>query len=566
MKGTGSMKTLNILKKLKIKTKITLGLLLIASFIPIMGITTVINMNKVSDILVQNQNYVNEKESLKVRKDSYEDKIPIIYKMINDYAPDKTIEKKNQALQKLQNDLFNTQELQKIKKFEGLFINKVIAINKSLSQYDDETAKVRLEEIREEQGVYNKVIEGCIKKINAKIALSQKKVDDAKIFSTVTALILTIIGAIVSLLTGFTVLIAINNGIKKLTTNITEVASGNLTIENTNDEVNNEFDYLNSLFFDMVNSLRKLIINLNEETAHLTKNTYQINEATEQTSTGAQQLIHGITQISTGAGAQSFEIKQTLDNLNNINEIIHTVSESAGSTVKISQNTEQMATDGNQQVISAVEKISQIKIKSEETAGVVNELGHLSAGIGEIVELIKNIASQTNLLALNAAIEAARAGQHGSGFAVVAEEVKKLASQSSTASDEINAVIREIQTKVNQVVTSMNEGVEEIDEGVNIVESAGGALSEILSSTKDSGQQVLKISNEIKSLADNYDAVVKVMESISEKVEDSAANTQEMSSITQEQTANLEEIFESTKVLTKIATDLQNSVTVFKVK
>lgn len=560
------MSALNIFQKLKIKTKITLGLLLIASFIPVMGITTVTNMNKVNNILVQNENYLKEKDALKLRRESYEKKIPLIYKMINDFSVDEDLEKENPDARALQKELFSKNELKEIKKFEGIFIKKVKLINNSLEQFDSETAGEHLKLILKEQKKYNNVIEECIKKIDNNINLSKHNAANANAFSTFAAIILTIIGAVVSFLTGCTVLIAINNGIKELTDNIKEVAGGNLTVENNINKINNEFDYLNSLFFDMVSSLRELIINVNDETERLTKNTYQINEAAEQTSSGAQQLIHGITQISTGAGAQSFEIKQTLDNLNNINEIIHTVSESASNTVQISQCTETIANDGNQQVINAVEKITQIKTKSEQIANIVNELGGLSAGIGEIVELIKRIASQTNLLALNAAIEAARAGQHGSGFAVVAEEVKKLASQSSTASDEINDVIKEIQAKVNQVVSSMSEGVEEIDEGVNIVESAGGALSEILSSTQESGQQVLKISNQIKSLADNYDAVVKVMESIADKVEDSAANTQEMSSITEEQTANLEEIFESTQVLTKIASDLQNSVTVFKVR
>ncbi len=563
------MNPLDWLKKLKIKTKITLGLLLIAAFIPIMGFATITNMIKVSDILLHNQNLLTEKDLLIVRMESYEKKIPGIYKMINDFAVDKTIknkDKKIQALQALNVELFSDSELAQIKKFEALFIKKVDDIIKSVNMFDSETAGEHLKELLKEQKKYNKVIEDTVEKIDKSILLSKKNIDEAKKLSIATAIVLTIVGALVSLLTGGTVLITINNGIKSLTENIKEVSGGNFTVKNTVKEVNNEFDYLNALFFDMVSSLRELLTKVGDEADHLAKNITQINEATEQTSMGSEQLIQGITQISTGASDQSFEIKETLENLNNINKIIHTVAESADSTVKLSQGTEVMADSGNQQVISAVEKISEIKTKSEEIANVVNELGTLSAGIGEIVELIKSIASQTNLLALNAAIEAARAGQHGAGFAVVADEVKKLASQSSVASDDINKVIKEIQNKVNRAVSSMNEGVEEIDQGVSIVESAGGALSEILKSTKESGNQVLNISNEIKILADNYDAVVKVMESISDKVEDSAANTQEMSSVTQEQTASLEEIVHSSQVLKTIASDLQTSVTVFKVK
>ncbi len=562
------MKNLNIFLNSTIKTKISTGLLFVTVFIPIMSVTTVVNMNKINRALEQNEKYLKKAKALNAKRASYDKKIAQTYNMINNSSliAYESIKKINPNEEILLKHLFSKTELKAFSGFEELFSENLEEIYDSISIDNQQRASNYISKIVLAQESYNSLINQHIKKLEENISYNKKILNISKKSTIDSAVYLTILGIIVSLLTGFNVLKTINKGIKNLTNNIQQISSGNLMIENKIITVKDEFDQLNLIFFEMVNSLKKLIIKVNTEADHLTSNSLLINEATEQTSAGSEQLINGITQISICASDQSFQIKETLENINTINQIIHSISENADNTVKISQNTESIACDGNKQVDNAIDKISQIKIKSQQISGVMNELSKLSAGIGEIVELIKSIASQTNMLALNASIESARAGEQGAGFAIVAQEVKKLAAQSANATDEINDVINEIQTKISEAVASMNEGVEEIDEGVHIVEEAGHALSEILNSTQKAGRHVTDIAAEINGLAKNYTDVVTVMESISDKVEDSAANTEEMSSVTEEQTANLQEIFASTQTLTQIALTLQNSVAAFKVK
>lgn len=562
------MKNLNIFLNSTIKTKITMGLLFVTVFIPIMSVTTIINMNKINNALEQNEMYLRKAQFLNSKSAKYEKKIAQTYNMINSLSLDEyeSIKKIDENEQKLLNKFFSKEELKAFEGFETFFTKKLESISNSLEMYNTESANDYINEIIQAQRDYNKLLKEHIIKIETSIAYNKKILNLARQNTMNSAICLTVIGILVAFLTGYNVLKTINKGIKNLTYNIQQIANGNLMLDNKVLVIKDEFDQLNSIFFEMVNSLKKLIIKVNSEADNLTNNSILINEATEQTSAGSEHLINGITQVSICASDQAFEIKETLENINTINKIIHSISNSADNTVKISEKTQSIANDGNKQVDNAIDKISKIKIKSQEISTVMNELSKLSAGIGEIVELIKNIANQTNMLALNASIESARAGEQGAGFAIVAEEVKKLAAQSANATDEINDVINEIQTKISEAVISMNEGVEEIDEGVHIVEEAGHALTEILDSTQIAGKHVTDIAGEINGLAKNYAAVVKVMESISDKVEDSAANTEEMSSITQEQTANLQEIFASTQTLTQIALTLQNSVAVFKVK
>ncbi len=192
-------------------------------------------------------------------------------------------------------------------------------------------------------------------------------------------------------------------------------------------------------------------------------------------------------------------------------------------------------------------------------------LGDRSSEIGQIVEVITSIAEQTNLLALNAAIEAARAGENGKGFAVVSEEVRKLAEESSLSARRISVLIDGIQTETNRAVDSMQFTTNEVVIGINCVNTAGESFKKIQHATKEVSAQVQGISTSVEHMAIEMRHMTDSMKQINGIAQSSAEGTQNISAATEEQLASMEEITASTFTLSKMAEELQNKTNTFKV-
>lgn len=342
-------------------------------------------------------------------------------------------------------------------------------------------------------------------------------------------------------------------------------SNGNLHIEELRVDSKDEISELCIAFNTLIKNLRTLVKEVINSGMNMSSSTKDIAEAADQTTQGSQQALTSVQQLAIGASEVSGNVENVAANMNNINQSIQEIAFESREISKLENDTEISANEGRTQVLKAVSNIEQINNSTSQVSKTINEFGLLSSEIGQIVELIKNIAMQTNLLALNAAIEAARAGENGKGFAVVAGEVKKLATQSGDATDKVSMIIKEIQNKIDLAISTMKQGTKDVEEGVIVVNDAGKALDNIISQVSNANLKIQQITKKIDAVASNSDDIVKMTENIAAVTEESAASSEEISSIITEQNSSLEKINTKVQDLVNIAKDLQDQVLVFKI-
>jgi methyl-accepting chemotaxis protein len=192
----------------------------------------------------------------------------------------------------------------------------------------------------------------------------------------------------------------------------------------------------------------------------------------------------------------------------------------------------QSAVEGVRAVEECVAGMAEIKAVVGDAAAKVHSLGRLGDRIGAVVDTIDDIAEQTNLLALNAAIEAARAGEHGKGFAVVADEVRKLAERSSGETRQIGALVAQVQSGTREAVAAINTGAARVEDGASMADQAGRALREILEAVELTVSQVAEIATSARTMADSARGVTEAMTEISAIVVQNTSATEEMAAQT----------------------------------
>jgi methyl-accepting chemotaxis protein len=325
-----------------------------------------------------------------------------------------------------------------------------------------------------------------------------------------------------------------------------------------------------SAFDQMTVNLRNLVGQVTDNANGLSSASQQLAAAAEQAGQVTSQISTTIQQVAAGIGQQTDSISRTAVSVEQMGRAIDGVAkgaqEQSGAVTKASDITYQItrafqqvaanaqngalgatqaaetAREGAKTVDETIKGMQSIKARVGLSAEKVQEMGRKSDQIGAIVETIDDIASQTNLLALNAAIEAARAGEHGKGFAVVADEVRKLAERSSTATKEIGGLIKGIQQTVAEAVAAMNEGAKEVEHGVERANQSDKALVSILKAVENVNQQVEEIAAAAQEINGASNELVSAVDAVSAVVEENTASTEQMSANSEEVTQAVENI------------------------
>ena len=260
------------------------------------------------------------------------------------------------------------------------------------------------------------------------------------------------------------------------------------------------------------------------------------------TTTVATQISQAIEGLAQGAQEQATAINLSSALTTQISASIQKVADNARVGVEGSVRAAETARSSAKTIAEAIRHMQLIQDKMEVLARHIEEMGQHSGQIGVIVETIDDIASQTNLLALNAAIEAARAGEHGKGFAVVADEVRKLAEKSALSTKEVTGLIKNISLTVAEAIRAMTQSTAEVEAGVLRTSHAGAALAEILASSEAITQQVEQIAGAAQVMANSAGELVESMSTISAVVEENTAATEQMAASSREVATEIESV------------------------
>ncbi|MBO8173001.1 MAG: methyl-accepting chemotaxis protein [Bacillaceae bacterium] len=352
--------------------------------------------------------------------------------------------------------------------------------------------------------------------------------------------------------------------IVQITEKMKQLADGNLAISQMKVRSKDEIGQLSEAMNAMVDNLRSLIKDASTISEKVTGSSEELTASSNQITQGIEQVSATTEELAAGATTQAEQAGSALEIMQQIDEEIKQINASATEMEESSRRGDEASRQGAESAHQSIEQMQIIEQKVSQSANVVFTLSEKSKEISEILKVINEIAEQTNLLALNAAIEAARAGEQGRGFAVVADEVRKLAEQAGKSTNEIADIVHSVLKEAEEAGTVMQEAVDQVKEGSEVIETNGKTFEEIAAIIQEMGGKIQQVSMATEQITGRVEQGVKAVEDIAAVTEESSAGTEELSASMEQQNASMQEINSMAENLAQMAEELNQSLSRFK--